>query len=114
MIRWIRRIAFGIGVGTFFALFAVGIVAAGSWSWEALLPIGIRAIAGAGCIWITGFITADILVKGISADLPRQSGDAAESGLIRRFISAESGPALPRGGASAQSADGRKAERPAL
>jgi hypothetical protein len=114
MSRWIRRIAFGIGVGAFFALFAVGVAASGRWSWDALVPIGIRAIAGAGIIWVTGIIVVDILVKGISADLPPQSGDMAESGLIRRFVAAGNSPAMPGSAAPAQPAGVRKGGRPSV
>jgi hypothetical protein len=88
MIRWIRRIAFGIGVATFFALFAVGIAAAGRFSWDALVPIGIRALVGAGSIWVVGIIVADIIVKGIAADMPPLSADSIEDGLVRRLASA--------------------------
>jgi hypothetical protein len=102
MIRWVRRIAFCIGAAAFFALFAVGAAAAGRYTWDALIPVCARAFLGAGVIWVAAIVIADIVVKGIAAEMPAHAADSTESGMVRRFMQARTEGSVPSGATDAR------------
>jgi hypothetical protein len=97
---WIKRVAFILATGVFFALLLSGIAAGRSFTLETLLPALARAAGGAALFWLIGAVVADIAIKGIVADMVTGTEDMIEGGLAQRIYSVKEravpgGPDLP-------------------
>ena len=84
MINWIKKIAFILGVATFFALLFISLVNCGEFTLSTIATAACFSLAGASVFWFIGIIIADVLFKGIITDIDTDSSALADGGLLQR------------------------------
>ncbi|HEX7511356.1 MAG TPA: hypothetical protein VF335_08655 [Chitinivibrionales bacterium] len=90
MTYWIKRIAAMLSIGAFFLGFFMSIDPDSPFEAPMLVVAIVKGGAGALLFWAAGFVLADILIKGLVADLHTDQGDIVEGGLLQRLYSAQS------------------------
>jgi hypothetical protein len=85
MVFWIKKLAFIIGLITFFTSMAIHFFGSDPLNLNLLLPAIIRSLLGAAILWFTGFITGDIFFKGVLTDVPLERNNLVEGGMLQQI-----------------------------
>jgi hypothetical protein len=98
MMYWIKRIARLLGMLSFFVAFAFGIDPADPFNANVAIVAFVKGCAGALLFWLVGFIVADIVIKGLVADVRTDENDSLEGGLLQRLHTLQSSLSPDSGG----------------
>jgi len=90
MTYWIKRIAAMLSVGSFFIGFFMSVDPADPFDAATLVIAIIKGGAGALLFWAVGFVVADIVIKGLVADLHTGQDDFVKGGLLQRLYTVQS------------------------
>ncbi|MBN1603429.1 MAG: hypothetical protein JW915_17600 [Chitinispirillaceae bacterium] len=85
MVFWIKKLAFIIGLITFFASMAIHFSGSDPFNLNLLLPAIIKSLLGASILWFAGFIIGDIFFKGVLTDVPLERNNLIEGGMLQRI-----------------------------
>ena len=85
MIYWIRRIARLVALGGFLIIFFSGINVENIFDASTALIALLKALCGGILLWFCGFVISDILLKGAVEDIPQDTLEVLDGGLIQRL-----------------------------
>jgi hypothetical protein len=114
MIIWIKRCARILALSSFFIVFFLGIDPSDPFDKTALFIAFLKGCLASLLFWTVGFVLADIVIKGLVADVPTGKNDTIEGGVLQRLhevqagLTPETGSAEGRGmGSALPETDGR-------
>ncbi|MBD3315538.1 MAG: hypothetical protein GF344_07100 [Chitinivibrionales bacterium] len=84
MVYWIKRLANILAVSAFFVIFFAGINPVNPFDMLAALAVMLRGVLGASLFWFGGFVIGDIILKGVVEDIPDETIDVLEGGMLQR------------------------------
>jgi hypothetical protein len=90
MMHWIKRTARLLGMVSFFIVFFLGIDPNDPFNTHIIAVAFAKGLAGALLLWLSGFIIADIVIKGLITDVRTNEDDTLEGGILQRLHSVQS------------------------
>ena len=91
MVYWIKKIAGSIAFIAFVAVFFLGLQNGNPLDTDmgTFLFATLKAFGAAALFWIIGFVIADIALKGVVEDIPREKIDILEGGVVHHVLQAK-------------------------
>ena len=83
MVVWIKKLANAAALLAFFAVFFLGLNPENPFETTTLVLALLKGGLAAGLFWLLGIVIADIALKGIVEDIPREKIDVLEGGLVQ-------------------------------
>lgn len=90
MIIWIKRCARILAISSFFIAFFLGVDPSDPFDRTVLLTAFLKGCLGALLFWAFGFVLADIVIKGMVADVHTDKNDTFEGGVLQRLYDVQS------------------------
>jgi hypothetical protein len=84
MVYWIKRLANILAVTAFFVVFFAGIDPVEPFHALRASSGLLRGVLAASLFWFGGFVIGDIVLKGVVEDVPEESIDELEGGMLQR------------------------------
>ncbi len=85
IVRWTKRLAMFLAATVFFIILAASYDFTDPYSLHNLVNSSVKALAAGLLFWFAGLIVCDIFLKGIVTDIPTDSSDLVDGGILQRI-----------------------------
>lgn len=85
MVYWIKKFAAISGITVFFIILFAGLIGCDPFDPSVFVPALLKAAGGAALFWFAGFITGDIIFKGVLSDIDHDKVDLLEGGMLQKI-----------------------------